>query len=74
MGGGSSKNWNPVEALRRDDADVSIVFMRANSIYYDNMVHDPFFAAEECKTLTSDGVDLYYCNPNYRTYCYAKSK
>lgn len=63
-----------MEALRRDDADVSIVFMTANSISYDDMVHDPFFAADqECKSFNLDDRNFTYCLSNSSTYCFPHS-
>lgn len=47
IGGYASGRWIPIEALRREDADVSIVFMTANSVYYAGEVHDPLFAADQ---------------------------
>lgn len=57
-----------MEALRRDDADVSIVFMTPNSISYDDMVHDPFFAADELNnSFMLDGQNITYYISNYCT-------
>ena len=68
-GGSTEHLWTPVEALRREDADVSIVFMTANSIAFNGMVHDPFFAADQICTLLTFGDQrtVNYCGTNYST-------
>jgi len=38
-------DWNPIPALNRSDAEVTLVFLVANSISYLTPVDDPFFAA-----------------------------
>jgi hypothetical protein len=42
---GNSGTWNPIPVLQRDDADVSIFIVSANSVYYPDEVYDPLFAA-----------------------------
>ena len=64
-----------MEALRRDDADVSIVFMTANGIGYQDKVHDPFFAADQdCYWFMENDRNFTFCSPNHSTFCFACSK
>ena len=48
--------WNPIPALNRTDADVSLYFLASNGIYYRSPVHDPFYnATEQFHEFTVDG-------------------
>lgn len=41
----SDNAWNPIPALNRTDADVSIVGIAPNSIRFDTVADDPIFSA-----------------------------
>jgi hypothetical protein len=43
--GVANSTWNPIPALNRTDADVSILFMSQNSLTYYKPVYDPWFLA-----------------------------
>ena len=43
--GGGKNAWIPLEALRREDADITIMFLNANSVRYSSPNSDPFFGA-----------------------------
>ncbi|KAJ4355598.1 uncharacterized protein N0V89_003618 [Didymosphaeria variabile] len=42
---GSQNLWQPDKVLRRDDADISLMFLMANDIRYYGLVEDPIFQA-----------------------------
>lgn len=49
--------------------------MTANGIYYEDTVHDPFFAADQgCNWLMVETRNVTYCNPTYSTFCFVCSK
>lgn len=67
-GGRPNDGFAPVKALRRDDADVSIMFMTPNSITYGDVVHDPFFAADlNRRSVNVDGQNITFYLSNYCT-------
>ena len=79
---GSDENlWTPIEPLLQTDGDISLFFMSANDIQYDNPVDDPIFKAHTLETTPTTGVPYYlsddwvdvigcvdqyqYCNPGH---------
>ncbi|KAF1969458.1 hypothetical protein BU23DRAFT_601556 [Bimuria novae-zelandiae CBS 107.79] len=42
---GSQNLWQPASVLRRDDGDLSLIFLMANDIRYYGKVEDPIFSA-----------------------------
>ena len=40
-------DWTPIPELNRTDADISIVFLSQNGVFYLSPVDDPFFAAHQ---------------------------
>ena len=53
-------DWIPIPELNRTDADVSVVFLSQNSVYYLAPVDDPFFAAHTLIGPTDDVKDDTY--------------
>ncbi|KAK7192149.1 hypothetical protein PSPO01_01721 [Paraphaeosphaeria sporulosa] len=67
---GSQNLWQPDKVLRRDDGDLSLMFLMANDILYYGMVEDPIFQASiEIKTILDAGQNVtlyssdYFVNP-----------
>ncbi|KAL1605012.1 hypothetical protein SLS60_004555 [Paraconiothyrium brasiliense] len=67
---GSQNLWQPDKVLRRDDADVSLMFLMANDIRYYGQVEDPIFQATgELFTILDAGQNVtiytsdYFVNP-----------
>ncbi|KAF2438967.1 hypothetical protein P171DRAFT_436343 [Karstenula rhodostoma CBS 690.94] len=67
---GSQNVWQPDKVLRRDDADMSLMFLMANDIRYYGMVEDPIFQATgELYSILDAGQNItlytsdYYVNP-----------
>ncbi|KAI9845903.1 MAG: hypothetical protein M1837_004439 [Sclerophora amabilis] len=60
-GGQPGNTWSPVDALLRDDADVSTIFLASKSIGYDDRVYDPYFVANlYTESFISVGVNITY--------------
>jgi hypothetical protein len=62
----STNAWFPIPELNRTDADVTLMFVMSNSIYYDVPNTDPIFSAtlvEDTLVVTSDqNVTIYTSN------------
>ncbi len=66
---GLNNSWTPVHAVSRDDADVSIMFLSANSLLYLNPVYDPIFTATtEELTVIDNGKNVTYYSSDYCKY------
>ncbi|KAF2727228.1 hypothetical protein EJ04DRAFT_595491 [Polyplosphaeria fusca] len=68
--GDNDNIWEPDSAVHRDDADVSLMFLAANSIQYYGKVEDPIFqATTESSYIVDAGKNVtfyesdYYVNP-----------
>lgn len=59
--------WNPIPALNRTDADVSLYFLASNKVIYKDPVNDPFFNATIPENSTTlGGIDhTYWMSANY---------
>ncbi|KAJ4367113.1 hypothetical protein N0V83_007643 [Neocucurbitaria cava] len=42
-----ANTWSPIDALKRDDADVYLLFMSADGIHYAGPTDDPWFSAHK---------------------------
>ncbi|KAL8824813.1 MAG: hypothetical protein Q9170_008033 [Blastenia crenularia] len=62
--GDPNQPWEPISALNRTDADVSIFFLAANSITYSQPVTDPFYTATTLNQI--DGTNITYYSPDYQ--------
>lgn len=47
LGGQNANGWKPIPALDATDADLSLMFVSANSVSYNQPVDDPIFAAHQ---------------------------
>ena len=61
--GGNDPAWIPHPDLIREDADVSLFLLAANSVYYDGPVSDPFFSANIQRETV--GEETQYWAPDY---------
>ncbi|KAI9795054.1 MAG: hypothetical protein M1816_000076 [Peltula sp. TS41687] len=68
-GDGPNNSWTPIEALFRNDADVSLIFLSANDIIYAGKIKDPIFqATTESKTFKEAGNNVTFYTTDYCIY------
>lgn len=62
--------WNPIPALNRTDADVSIFFIAPNSVIYNAPVTDPLFTATTEYNISTgvEGANTTYYQPDRYVY------
>ena len=60
-----SADWHPLPGLKREDADITIMFLAANSVSYRAPVYDPLFMATIKDNYTLDGEVVYQYKPDY---------
>lgn len=73
LGGYPNNVWKPIDALLRDDADISIVFFAANNITYTAPVYDPmFYATKEVQVPNPDNTTTTWYRSDHRKLHYRR--
>ncbi|KAI4276395.1 MAG: hypothetical protein L6R38_005678 [Xanthoria sp. 2 TBL-2021] len=63
--GGADRGWEPIPALSRTDGDVSIFFLTANSVTYQEPVIDPFYIATTPEQKQFNDANLTFYSPDF---------
>ncbi|CAK7206254.1 hypothetical protein SEUCBS139899_009041 [Sporothrix eucalyptigena] len=66
-GDASASAWQPIDALARDDADLTVLFFSQNGAAYLDPVYDPFFLANGSFTEELGGTTFYQANKYVNT-------
>ncbi|KAL9026518.1 MAG: hypothetical protein Q9180_007472 [Flavoplaca navasiana] len=63
--GSARRAWEPIPAVNRTDGDISIFFLTANSVSYQEPVIDPFYIATTPKPIQGTDANLTFYSPDF---------